>query len=300
MPANACYADAMPAEPSLLADLATLTKVRISAASSFTAAAGYIAFARMVRPDLAFLLLGTVLLAMGSSALNEVQERVHDARMPRTARRPIPRGAFTPGAAATLAFALAAAGFGTLYLSHGWPTALLGLLALGWYNGLYTPLKRITAFAVVPGSLIGSLPPAMGWVAAGGNLSDPPFLALGFVLFIWQVPHFWLLQALHAEGYSEGGFPTLKDQLSPDQVHRLIFTWMAATAASTGLLVAFRTVSSTPALVMGCAAALWLVVRGIRFLRAPADTPGLYRRTFMDINVYALGLIVAACLDPWM
>ncbi len=290
----------MPAEPSLLADLATLTKVRISAASSFTAAAGYIAFARTARVDLVFLLLGTVLLAMGSSALNEVQERAHDARMPRTAHRPLPRGAFTPGAATTLALAFAAAGFGTLVLSHGLPTALLGLLAFGWYNGLYTPLKRVSAFAVVPGSLIGSLPPAMGWVAAGGSLADPGFLALGFVLFIWQVPHFWLLQALHAKGYGQGGFPTLRDHFRPDQVHRLIFTWMAATASATALLILFRTVSSPAAWITAGLAALWLLVRGVRFLRAPVDAPGLYRRTFMDINIYALALIVATCLDPWL
>lgn len=298
MSANACYAQTMPAEPSLLADLATLTKVRISAASSFTAAAGYIAFARTARVDLVFLLLGTVLLAMGSSALNEVQERAHDARMPRTAHRPLPRGAFTPGAATTLALAFAAAGFGTLVLSHGLPTALLGLLAFGWYNGLYTPLKRVSAFAVVPGSLIGSLPPAMGWVAAGGSLADPGFLALGFVLFIWQVPHFWLLVGLHAEGYEQAGFPTLVSVFGRPRLSRLTFTWTCGTAAACGLLPLFRVLGSWPADIMLGLGALWLIAGSLPLLRGEQDA-ALYRRVFMNINLFALVLTAAVILDPF-
>lgn len=286
-------------EPSFLADLAQLTKVRISAASTFTAAAGYVAFARTFHWEMLGALVGTVLLAMGASAMNEVQEAELDALMPRTQQRPIPRGAMTRLQAAGLSLAFAMAGFGVLLVFHGWTTAWLGLGAMVWYNAVYTPLKRVTSFAVVPGSLIGALPPAIGWSAAGGALLDPANLALCFIFFIWQVPHFWLLMGLHEEGYQAGGFPTLSRHFNPDQRARLIFTWMAATALATPLLPAFRTLSGYPAMVLLGAVSLWLLAKGLGLLR---QTPGpeAFRRTFMQINIFALVLILAVTLDPWL
>ncbi len=286
-------------QPSLLSDLAQLTKVRISAAASFTAAAGYIAFARTFHVELLVACLGTVLMAMGSSTLNEFQERELDARMPRTRNRPLPRGSFTPGAALALGLSLGFLGFGVLLLAHGWAPALLGALAMAWYNGLYTPLKRRTPFAVVPGSLIGAIPPALGWTAAGGQLLDPGNLALCFIFFIWQVPHFWLLMGLHEEGYAQAGFPTLHGRFRPDQVARLIFTWMAFTALATPLLPAFRTLSGLPAMALLGAVSLWLLAKGLGLLHKELDAK-LCRRTFMQINVFALVLILAVVLDPWL
>ena len=117
-------------------------------------------------------------MAMAASALNEVQERDLDARMERTRLRPIPRGAVSPRAAVLFASALGTLGFLLLRMASDFRPALLGLLAWGWYNGLYTPLKRFSAFAVVPGAVIGALPPAMGWTAAGGDLGVPAMVAL--------------------------------------------------------------------------------------------------------------------------
>src|SRR5512133_1458396 len=129
--------------------------------------------------------------------------------LPRTAGRPIPHGDISAGRATLVAVILAVSGFLVLLAAHNLTSALLGALALAWYNGFYTPLKRISAFAVVPGSLIGALPPAIGSTAAGGSVADPSVLALAFVFFIWQVPHFSLLVGLHDEGYEAAGYPTL-------------------------------------------------------------------------------------------
>jgi len=203
---------------------------------------------------------------MGSSALNEVQEHRYDALMPRTANRPIPRGDLSPALGALIAAVLALAGFLVLLLAHNLASALLGALALAWYNGFYTPLKRISAFAVVPGSLIGALPPAIGWTAAGGSAADPSVLALAFVFFIWQVPHFWLLVGLHAEGYEGAGYPTLVGLLGRPRLSRLTFTW--------------------------------LITGSLPLLRPAQDAP-LYRRVFMNINLFALVLTAAVILDPF-
>ncbi len=274
-----------------------LTKLRISGASTFTAAAGYVAFLRGANAGLITTLIGILLLAMGSSALNEVQEHRLDALMPRTANRPIPRGDLSPARAALIAIVLAVSGFLVLLLAHNLTSALLGALALAWYNGFYTPLKRVSAFAVVPGSLIGALPPAIGWTAAGGNVSDPTVLALAFVFFIWQVPHFWLLVGLHAEGYEEAGYPTLVGLFGRPRLSRLTFTWTCGTAAACGLLPLFRVLVSWPAEIMLGLGAIWLIAGSLPLLRQDQDAP-LYRRVFMNINLFALVLTAAVILDP--
>ena len=109
-----------------------LTKLRISGASTFTAAAGYVAFLRGANAGLITTLLGILLLAMGSSALNEVQEHKYDALMPRTAHRPIPRGDLSPAMAAVIATLMAVSGFLLLLWAHNLTSALLGALALAW------------------------------------------------------------------------------------------------------------------------------------------------------------------------
>lgn len=289
-------AAALPSENTSLGSiLLELTKFRISAASTFTAATGYMAFRRGADPGLLTTLLGTVLLAMAASAFNEVQERELDARMERTRMRPIPRGAVTPLGAALFAAALALGGTALLWALHGTAAALLGLLALLWYNGLYTPLKRLSAFAVVPGSVIGALPPAIGWVAAGGSLRDPAILALCFVFFVWQVPHFWLLAQRHRSGYEAADFPTLNRHFSEAQIRRLIFTWTCATVAAGALVPAFRATVGISAMVILAAGSLWVVGRFARLLgrTGSEDLP----RAFLEINVYALALIVAVIGD---
>ena len=285
-------------KPSPVAIFLELTKLRISGASTFTAAAGYVAFLRGANAGLVTTLLGILLLAMGSSALNEVQEHKLDALMPRTANRPIPRGDLSPATAALIAVAMAVAGFLLLLLAHNLTSALLGALALAWYNGFYTPLKRVSAFAVVPGSLIGALPPAIGWTAAGGHLTDPSVLALAFVFFIWQVPHFWLLVGLHAEGYEAAGYPTLVGLFGRPRLSRLTFTWTCGTAAACGLLPLFRVLGSWPAELMLGLGALWLVAGSLPLLK-PGQDAALYRRVFMNINLFALVLTAAVILDPF-
>jgi len=295
---NAAAADAG-RPPRLTAALIDLTKLRISAASTVTAAAGYIACLRRADLGLLTTLVGILLMAMGASALNELQERRFDARMPRTRSRPVPQGVFTVRAALLIASGLAVAGFLVLLLAHGVVPALLGALAMAWYNAFYTPLKRVSAFAAVPGALIGALPPAIGWTAAGGHAKDPTVLALAFVFFIWQVPHFWMLVAMHADGYEAAGFPTIVKLLGRRRLARLSFTWICGTAAACALLPIFRAVVTLPALLLLAAAVLWLVGGSAPLLREEPDTP-VFRRIFVRLNVFALALTMAVIVDSFV
>jgi len=290
-------AAALPVEqPSWPALFLELTKFKISAASTFTAATGYIAFRHGADAGLITALLGTLLLAMASSALNEVQERHLDALMERTRNRPIPRGAVSALNATLLAALLGLCGLLVLFFFHGVLAAFLGLLAMGWYNGFYTPLKRVSAFAVVPGSVIGALPPAIGWVAAGGFIGDPALLALCFVFFVWQVPHFWLLAMLHEKGYATAGFPTLAQHFQPAQILRLTFTWTCGTVSACALLPLFGTTRGNLALVLLAAGSLWLVFMFRKLLSPELDSSQI-RRAFMQINLFSLLVMVAVILD---
>ena len=285
--------------PGLIASLIELTKLRLSAASTVTAAAGYVVCLRHADAGLLTTLAGILLMAMGASAINECQERQFDARMARTQARPLPEGSISLPAALAIAGGLAVSGFLVLLLAHGLVPALLGGLAMAWYNAFYTPLKRVSAFAVVPGALIGALPPAIGWTAAGGQVKDPTVLALAFVFFIWQVPHFWMLVAMHAEGYEAAGFPTIVKLLGRQRLARLSFTWICGTAAACALLPMFRAIVTLPALLLLAAAVIWLVCSGAPLLRPEPDV-SVFRRTFVRLNAFALVLTLALMLDPFV
>ncbi len=274
-----------------------LTKLWISVTSTLSALSVYVLSREGFGWGILALFAGVLLMACGACALNEYQERGLDARMERTRGRPIPSGRVSPRAALILAIVLVESGFLVLILGTNLTTGLLGLLAVAWYNGLYTPLKRVTAFAVVPGSLIGAIPPAMGWVAGGQPLLDPRCLALSFFFFIWQIPHFWLLLFKYGSDYEQAGFPSLSGLFTRGQLARLTFTWMAATGASSLLLPLFRAVGSYPVAGLLVLCSAWLVWKGASLLRGGED-PRPFRLAFMNINLFALAVMALLALDP--
>lgn len=255
----------------LLADLARLAKLRISLLSTLSAAAGFAAARGACRPALAATLAGTFLLAAAAAALNEVADRDRDARMERTRDRPIPAKRIGAATAAALALLAGAAGAGLLWRGAGPAPALLGVGALLWYDAVYTPLKRATAFAVLPGALVGAVTPAIGFTAAGGALSDARLHALAAFFVAWQVPHFWLLSLRHGEDYARGGFPTPSARFAPAGVARITLAWTLAMAGCALLLPIFG-VTRTPWAVGALAAAAALAVPpALGLLRRPGD-----------------------------
>jgi len=148
---------------------------------------------------------GVALLAMGGTALNQVLERDIDEVMTRTRLRPLPRGELTVSCAASIGCVLVIFGAAILFISGGLQPAMLGLSAVAWYLAVYTPLKRRSALALPLGALCGSVPPLIGWSLAGGDLTDFRIITLAGMFFIWQIPHFWLLQKRYADDYRRAG-----------------------------------------------------------------------------------------------
>ncbi len=285
--------------PSWFRILGQLTKVKISVLAALTAGTGYLVFRRAADPGAATASLGVFLLALGACALNQVQDRHLDARMVRTHGRPIPAGRISPSEALGIAILLIAAGFVLLWQQHNAFAALIGLGAVVWYNGVYTHLKRVTAAAVLPGALIGALPPVIGWTAAGGRPLDPHVFALAFFFFIWQVPHFWLLLFGYSEDYESAGLPSLTRRLSRSSFGSLVFIWMLTTVASSLLLPLYLLISSLW-IVMGLlACGLWIVLAGFRLKRGPLMDRHLFP-AFRAINIYAFLIMALLIADAML
>jgi protoheme IX farnesyltransferase len=280
----------------LLGRLARLTKIRIALLSTFAAATGSVVFASRLDVGILTVCVSVLLLAMGASALNEWQERDVDARMARTRRRPIPAGEIPAAVALGIGAVLVTAGIALLYLCHGTRPALIGLATALWYNAVYTPLKRVTAFAAVPGGLVGMGAPAIGWTAAGGRLEDPRLWALAFFFFIWQVPHFWLLLLRHGREYTDAGLPSLLLLIGPAGLARLTSAWLATAAVAAPLLVLYGLAGSPWTALALLLSGLLLAATGLRGL-AHADATMRAPRLFGAINVFACVVMLLLLAD---
>ena len=273
-----------------LGDLLRLVKWPVSALSAVATASGYLAWAREFRSGIWPVCGAVFLIACAGSALNQAAEHRRDALMERTRRRPIPAGKLSARAAVLFASVIGVGGLVWLWVSGGPVAALLGLAALLWYAAVYTPLKRLTAFAMLPGALIGAASPAIGWFGAGGSLADARVLGLSFFWFMWQVPHFALLFARHGGEYRAAGFPTLP--LSDSALTRSTFVWIAATAVSALLIPVFG-ISGSPWVgpALGAAGAV-LCACGYASLARRA-----FARAFRTINLYALLVLALVTVD---
>jgi len=154
------------------------------------------------------LMVGTALLAAGAAALNQYLEREFDARMLRTSSRPLPSGAIEPGMALLVGVLASVIGMLQLTFMVNALTGLLGMLTLGSYLFVYTPMKRWTTLNTVVGAFPGALPPLIGWTAASGAFGAGGW-SLFTILFFWQIPHFMAIAWLYREDYARGGFRML-------------------------------------------------------------------------------------------
>lgn len=266
-------------------DLASVSKLLISLAVTLTAFLGYIAYSGNFAFTMISLVSGVFLMAAGSSAMNHYQERNTDSLMDRTRNRPIPSGRIKAKYILWFGSALLLVGSFVLLSGTNPISFILGLITFIWYNLIYTPLKKITAFAVFPGSVIGAIPPLIGWTAAGGSVFEPTILAIAFFFFMGQIPHFWLIILKNGKDYEKAGLASLTKIFCEKQIRRLTFIWIVATTLSALVLVLFEVIFSDLLIVILSIGALIYLASS---LTLPLETKKEknYKLEFIKLNIF--------------
>lgn len=159
-------------------------------------------------PLAAIVLLGTALVAGGTAALNMYIERGADARMHRTANRPIPSGRMRPEVALAFGALLGVSGIAELAIFANPLAGVLAFLTMASYLLLYTPLKSRTWLCTLVGAFPGAAPPLIGWAGASGTLGPEAWVLYG-ILFLWQFPHFLAIAWMYRQDYPRGGIVML-------------------------------------------------------------------------------------------
>ena len=270
-------------------------KVTLGMAMALATGFGFLLHSPVAGLDLGVAIAGVLLLAWGCAGINSVQEVSVDGLFRRTRTRPLVTGSLRTDRAAWCSALLALLGLGILTLGlAGWAPPLLGLAALALYNGLYTPLKQVSAFALVPGGLAGATPPLIGWTAAGGSLEDVHAWMLLGLFFLWQIPHFCLILLRHREEYVAATQPSLLRLFSESTLKRITLVWIGAFVVAALTLALDRTVLHPGSgLILGLMAMLVLLVLGRGLL---SDRPPDYRRLLLLFNAAFFAALLTVAL----
>jgi protoheme IX farnesyltransferase len=276
-----------------------LGKAKIAIPVSITAFTGYVANRAQIDVNIILPVVGVFFMAMGASAINHLQEIKIDSMMERTKNRPVPSGRISRIQAFIVALFFLL--FGSIALYIGAPdylSLLLGWITVFWYNIIYTYLKRISAFAVVPGSIVGALPPMIGWTASGGYIWDPQNLMLAFFFFIGQIPHFWLILLSIGKQYEQAGLPSITSMLRDKQIKNLTFIWIVATSASSILFILYGIISSIPMIILFAVSSIVLVFvfRGLVISKVELNL----RISFLRISLYYLFVMLMVCIEQYI
>jgi protoheme IX farnesyltransferase len=252
--------------PSLARDLFALTKPRITLIVLVTAACGMkvAASTKGVHiPGMRWLyaMLGTSLVVGAANTLNMYWERETDGLMERTKNRPLPAGRMAPSLALFFGLLLAAISLPILFLGVNEMTGLLGLVALGSYVLMYTPMKRHSIRALWVGAIPGAIPPILGWSAVTGRL-DLGGVALFAILFVWQIPHFLAISIFRADDYARAGLKVVPVELGDKATNSMTVRYSVVLFAST-IWPYFLGIASKAYLVTA-------IVLGLAFLAAAA------------------------------
>jgi len=214
-------------------DFLALTKPRVMYLVVFTGLCGLLAAPTL--PPLVLGLTAILCIALGAGAcgaLNQWYEVDVDAKMRRTAKRPLPGGRMDPQSALHFGVGLAAFSVLLMGLATNWLAALLLMASILFYVFIYTVwLKPRTAQNIVIGGAAGAFPPLIGWVAATGSVAALPLLLFA-IIFLWTPPHFWALSLFVRSDYAAAGIPMLPVVAGIESTRRHIFIYTLPMAAA--------------------------------------------------------------------
>jgi len=281
-------------------DYVALLKPRVMSLVVFTAAVGVLVAPGHLHPWLVTMAVLAIAVGAGASgALNMWYDADIDARMKRTANRPVPRGAISAGDA--LGFGLMMAGGSVFFLGVLVNWAAAGLLAftIFFYVVIYTMwLKRRTPQNIVIGGAAGAFPPMIGWAAVTGGI-DAASISLFLIIFLWTPAHFWALALLRSDDYRRAGVPMLPVVAGPAETRRQILIYAVMTVLASGLPLTFGLGGLTYAATAVVAGAifLWTAVDVFRIVDQGRARKAAGR--LFGFSIVYLFCLYAALLAEW-
>lgn len=234
-------------------DYFALLKPRVMSLVVFTALVGIVVAPGSVHPMIGFTALLFIAIGAGASgSLNMWYDADIDARMRRTAKRPVPSGRVTPQEAFGIGVALSGLSVVMLALATNIAAAALLAFTIFFYAVIYTIwLKRRTPQNIVIGGAAGAFPPVVGWVAATGSISLEPILMF-LLIFVWTPPHFWALALFTKSDYANAGVPMLTVTHGRDATRMQVFVY-SAILAPVALWLAFSSVGGAVTIAVAIA-----------------------------------------------
>jgi len=273
-------------KPSLRQDLMVLMKVRLNFFVLVTTFFGFLLYSRGVEMNWMRLLntiLGTAAVAFGSAAFNQLMEIDLDARMKRTADRPLPSRRMDPLVAFGIGWILSAIGIIHLAVQVGNLAAYLTATTVAIYVFVYTPLKRVSSANTLVGAIPGAIPPVIGWVGAGGSLGWEAVFLFG-LLFFWQLPHFIAINWLHRAEYESVGYKMWSNGDLTGKKSGMLSAMFALVLAILSLMPAFFHFANLLWTIVGPLLALIMATLALKF--AKDGERGSARRLFFYTLLY--------------
>ena len=211
---------------SSVGDFVQLMKPRVMSLVVFSALTGMVVAPGTIHPVLGIIALLAIAIGAGASgALNMWYDADIDARMARTAARPIPRGRLTRDEALSFGVVLSVFSILTLGVLVNWTAGALLAITIAFYLFVYTMwLKRRTPQNIVIGGAAGAFPPMIGWAAVTGSVSLES-VVLFLIIFMWTPPHFWALALYRCRDYARVGVPMLPVVAGPEETRRQIWLY---------------------------------------------------------------------------
>lgn len=270
--------------------LADLVKYKLSLAVVFSSVAGYYLFDNSINHHLFFLVSGVFFLASGSAVLNQFTESREDLIMERTKNRPIPSKKLSKGNALVISLLLLLTG-SMLLFNNGITPFLIGIITVVLYNFIYTCLKKITFFSIIPGAIVGAFPPMIGYSSAGGMLHNQNIIAFSVFMFLWQLPHFWLIIIRNSDDYKAAGFKTISKYLNESQLKYLVFYWVLSTTFLIFLFFMYTHAINKAVLIFITLLNLSFILLFYNLLFGKKGTQDI-KKAFILINSFSLFLMI--------
>lgn len=300
------------ARVSMTADLSEFIKTGIVKMVVITAGVGF-AMAALSRNwtawdfvlSAAFCLAGTALSAAGANALNQVMEAPRDARMRRTADRPLPAGRLSMSQGWAIGLGLCVAGVGILAIGNNVWAAGVSAVTILSYLLWYTPLKPVTPLATLVGSFPGALPPLIGWAAAStgewGGLDEAGGWSLFLLMFVWQVPHFLAIAWKYREDYALGGHAVLPigDTDGRRTGKAVLFWTLALIPVSLAPCAAMPSMLGVGYVTVAILAAILFAYTAIRMIveRTDASAKRLFLASIFYLPVVMIAMVADALIE---